>query len=249
MTAEILSHAELSELLDMIQSLVSCQDMDNFIPIARRLEYLTGCEHIIFAMPELPGNGETAVADLNISYPQEWVDMYQACEFWRINPIVLSSLIQNGPLCWADVYRRYRADKKFMKLAHDFWGLKDGYTCLTRPISGGNWSMVSLAGDFRKQDSKLDYILDRTAPHFHLALMAIKKKDGARKLAKLTGREKEALKWLQQGKTSWEMSVILNVSEATINFHIKNIKKKLNAVSRSQAVATAIHCGLINVCP
>jgi len=247
MNSELLSHGELSELLDMIQSLVFCQDMDHFIPVARRLEGLTGCEHVIFGMPELLANGETAVADLNISYPQEWVDLYQANEFWRIDPVVLSSLEKTGPRCWADVYSRYPTDKEFMKLAHDFLGYKDGYTCLTRPIVGGDWTIVSLAGDFKKQNSKLDYILDRMAPHFHLALMSIRMKDGASKLMKPTRREKEVLKWLQQGKSSWEISIILNVSEATINFHIQNIKKKMNAVSRSQAVAAAIHGGLISL--
>lgn len=62
----------------------------------------------------------------------------------------------------------------------------------------------------------------------------------------LSPREKEVLNWLKKGKTSWDISVILCISERTVNFHIKNIMQKLDAVSRIHAVAKAIEKGLIN---
>lgn len=64
--------------------------------------------------------------------------------------------------------------------------------------------------------------------------------------AALSLREKEVLNWLKKGKSSWEISAILNIGESTVNFHITNIMQKLNAVSRTQAVAVAIEQGLIN---
>jgi len=64
--------------------------------------------------------------------------------------------------------------------------------------------------------------------------------------AALSLREKEVLNWLKKGKSSWEISTILNIGESTVNFHITNIMHKLNAVSRTQAVAIAIEQGLIN---
>lgn len=53
-------------------------------------------------------------------------------------------------------------------------------------------------------------------------------------------REKEVLNWLKLGKTNWEISVILQISERTAKFHVGNIMKKLNAVTRGHAVAKAI---------
>lgn len=85
------------------------------------------------------------------------------------------------------------------------------------------------------------YILERLSPHFHTALASLKIKDKAAKLQTLTKRENEVLKWLAQGKTSWEIAVILKVAEVTVNFHVNNIKTKLNVVSRSHAVAVACH--------
>jgi len=62
----------------------------------------------------------------------------------------------------------------------------------------------------------------------------------------LSLREKEVLTWLKKGKTSWDISIILCISERTVNFHIKNIMEKLDAVSRTHAVVKAIEKGLID---
>ena len=54
---------------------------------------------------------------------------------------------------------------------------------------------------------------------------------------KLTNRERDAVAWVAEGKSDWEISVILGVSESTIRFHVDNARKKLGAVNRAQAVA------------
>ncbi|GBE03501.1 MAG TPA: response regulator [Nitrospirae bacterium] len=61
----------------------------------------------------------------------------------------------------------------------------------------------------------------------------------------LSMREKEVLKWLKIGKSSWDISIILGISERTVNFHVTNIMSKLDAMTRTQAVAISIEKGLI----
>lgn len=61
----------------------------------------------------------------------------------------------------------------------------------------------------------------------------------------LTVREKECLMWAAEGKTSWETSQILNISERTVVFHLGNAARKLNVANRPQAVARAISQRLI----
>lgn len=61
----------------------------------------------------------------------------------------------------------------------------------------------------------------------------------------LTQRESECLTWTANGKTSWEISVILGVSESTATFHLRNAGVKLKASNRAHAVAKALHLGLI----
>ncbi len=70
--------------------------------------------------------------------------------------------------------------------------------------------------------------------------MTVKKKGTDTKaLQPLSPREREVLKWLKCGKTSWAISLILRISERTVNYHVNNIMRKLDVSSRIQAVSEA----------
>lgn len=61
----------------------------------------------------------------------------------------------------------------------------------------------------------------------------------------LTRREIDCMAFVADGKTDWEISVILGVSEATVRFHIDNARRKLDAVNRAHAVARLAQSGEI----
>lgn len=61
----------------------------------------------------------------------------------------------------------------------------------------------------------------------------------------LTSRERDAISYVAEGKTDWEISVILGVSEATARFHVDNARRKLSAVNRAHAVAKLMALRLI----
>ncbi len=65
--------------------------------------------------------------------------------------------------------------------------------------------------------------------------------------AELTRRELECLHWTAQGKTAWEVARLIDVSERTVQFHIRNACGKMNAVSKHQAALKAAHMGLIRI--
>jgi len=69
--------------------------------------------------------------------------------------------------------------------------------------------------------------------------MTVKKGTDRNALQPLSPREREVLKWLKCGKTSWAISVILRISERTVNYHVNNIMRKLNVINRIQAVSEA----------
>ena len=63
----------------------------------------------------------------------------------------------------------------------------------------------------------------------------------------LSARELDCLKWTAAGKTAWEASVILGISERTVRFHLNAAREKLNCATTTQAVAKAIVSHLIDV--
>lgn len=56
----------------------------------------------------------------------------------------------------------------------------------------------------------------------------------------LSARERDAISWVAEGKTDWEISVILGISESTARFHIDNARRKLGGTNRAHAVARAL---------
>lgn len=60
---------------------------------------------------------------------------------------------------------------------------------------------------------------------------------GADDDVRLTARERDALSWVAEGKSDWEIAVILGLSETTVRYHVDNARRKLGAVNRAQAVA------------
>ncbi|CAN5508847.1 hypothetical protein BH10ACT11_BH10ACT11_22080 [soil metagenome] len=59
-------------------------------------------------------------------------------------------------------------------------------------------------------------------------------------------REREVLKLLATGATDPQIAVMLELSPATVQTHVRNAKSKLGARTRAQAVAIALSDGLIS---
>lgn len=62
----------------------------------------------------------------------------------------------------------------------------------------------------------------------------------------LTGREAEVLQLLARGRSNKEIARTLQVSEDTVKSHVGHIFAKLGVQSRTQAVLSALHLGLIS---
>jgi DNA-binding CsgD family transcriptional regulator len=56
----------------------------------------------------------------------------------------------------------------------------------------------------------------------------------------LTRRETEVLTWITQGKTNYEIGVILGVSTRTVCKHVQRVLNKLSVENRTAAAAIAI---------
>ncbi|WP_345187754.1 response regulator transcription factor, partial [Actinomadura verrucosospora] len=63
-------------------------------------------------------------------------------------------------------------------------------------------------------------------------------------LATLTGREREVLKLVAEGRNNREIAAALFISPKTASVHVSNILGKLNVSSRTQAAAVAHREGI-----
>jgi len=118
-------------------------------------------------------------------------------------------------------------------------------TCLSVGVRGviGVCTYFAFSNFDKRQESKLRMLMQIMAPHYHLAYLR-----GTSQIAdseshinqsfSLTPREEEIMRWVAEGKTNWEISVILHMSLNTVKTHLKNIYQKLGGVeNRWSAVA------------
>lgn len=96
--------------------------------------------------------------------------------------------------------------------------------------------------------AKTRTLLALAMPHLHRALRRVLDfgaHRGTGQSRALSPRETEVLRCLKRGKTSMEIGFTLGISERTVKFHIGNIISKLEAVSRTHAVAVALERNLV----
>lgn len=84
----------------------------------------------------------------------------------------------------------------------------------------------------------------------HHALMVLDRVIALRRVdltSVLTESETNVLLWCANGKTSYEISKILDLSEHTVNHYLAGVCRKLHATNRAQATAKAIKLGILPI--
>jgi len=94
------------------------------------------------------------------------------------------------------------------------------------------------------------FLLKLITPHLHLALVrALTTVQEFSLLAatndSLSDRQKQILRWINEGKTNWEIAQILEMTEKNVKYHIEQIFAKLQVRNRTQAVAKAMLLGIL----
>ncbi|MHB8623415.1 MAG: LuxR family transcriptional regulator [Sulfuricaulis sp.] len=187
------------------------------------------------------------------SYQTEWRTRYLAEGYMSIDPAVLHCADHVTPFPWEQITQQEQDNitiRQFMGEAREF-GLNSGVSIPVHSAQG-EFAMFSMASNIGPEHTK-SQILD-TLPYTNLFTAYLH--EAVRKIfeqqvlplsnVQLTSRERECLLWAAEGKTAWEISQILKVSERTITFHFQNVADKLKVVNRQQAVARAVSLGLIS---
>ncbi len=242
---EHISKMDAITLLELIYQCGSCSTLDDTHAIMEKINSLLGFDKAIYVLAKYNASGSiTSYNNINFSYPQEWLKLYREHHFYDKDPIAKENFSRFGLQYWKDTKKKYKIDEDYLSVTEDF-GIINGYSYGTLNASKTEGCLLSVAGKFSKSHREV-YILNNLSPHLHIAFSGIIRKQNTNKsLLQISIREKEVLNWVSKGKSTWDVSVILNISERTVKFHVNSIMKKLNAVSRIHAVAIATSLGLI----
>jgi len=184
------------------------------------------------------------------NYKPIWLKMYKDT-FWNIDPITRHCINSNMPLIWDHKTFKSRQEIQLHKTAQAY-GLSRG---IAFPVHGAHaeFAMLNLATKETARppsQQKLDEILSDWALIRDYVFESSKKftqiqNHDLSEKSLLTRREVQCLQLAAEGKSSWDMAVVCKCTEATINFHFANIRKKFKVSTRQQAIVKAMQFGLI----
>ncbi len=99
---------------------------------------------------------------------------------------------------------------------------------------------------YKRIDSLLrDYVLSESRRSRETPISIAARNGALPQASNLTKRELEILKLVAKSETSQTIGEKLNISPITVDNHMQNVLKKLNAHSRLEAVLRAGHAGLL----
>jgi len=243
----LLSKNEVVVLLELIHRSLSCTGEEDFLGLFPMVQELIPFDYAGALLGYRTNEGVLIIDGINISYPDEFCREYKLRNYFQADTVVKDGFTTCDLQYWCVERKRLCQPEELISFAIDF-GMHAGYAKGSRPFGTEKYgSVFSFANTAANPGIRTNAIMGITIPHLHLAISrAYNKRRSSKNGIILTPREKEVLDWVKQGKSSWDISVILSISERTVNFHIHNIMQKLGTINRAQSVAVAAHLGLID---
>jgi LuxR family quorum sensing-dependent transcriptional regulator len=190
-----------------------------------------------------------AVATRDILYVSDWPDDLQAERRRQMailhDPIARCALTARRPFRWREAHAQAsRAGRRVVDMVHNY-GITDGIMfpmhaidSLTGGVSLGSGAALDLAP---VEVSELEIVCQ--AAYYHLE--GLHGPLPYQKVAQLTDRETDCVRFAAAGKTNWEIATILGIREDTVKKTLRRAAAKLGSVNRAHLVASAIRTGRI----
>lgn len=242
----------LGELHEWMQQLSSVESAERLTELCRSFCHELGFESFIYALRAPTSFSDAHVVQIS-GYPEPWLDRYWDKGYFALDPVIEYCSHHVLPIAWEQlVPRSSAANRQVMNEASEF-GLRSG---ISMPMHGphGELGIMSFAQTSsptraRRSIEHAMPVVQLLAGYVHEAVRRVSGLVEEDPPARLSVRERDCLRWASDGKTSWEISKLLNISERTVNFHLDNSAAKLKAVSRQHAIAKAIALRILNPHP
>jgi LuxR family transcriptional regulator, quorum-sensing system regulator BjaR1 len=198
--------------------------------------------------PDLPAGAREIHAS---GWNKQWEEKYLAQNYAAHDPIPNTVNVKAEPYYWREAAQLHNTNElasKIMNEARSEFRMNEGY-CV--PIHGFQRvaGLVSMASNEKQWSlsEREDAALHMISLYAYEAVRKIRgRANNDEGGPKLSPREIETVKWVSVGKTSWEIGMILGITENTVSEYIKTASRKLGTCSRAHLVARAHRLRIIN---
>ncbi len=241
------SSNELVKLLSLSYHSLACKEHDEFENLIIDLKELFFYENVLYAQADRRSiiRSDRKNLDINlynINYPNEYLDIYLHNMNFLKDDVFKKFILSLTPTSWHPG-NSLSLPNEVLSAAVEF-NIRTSWLHGALTTGGNRVTVFGFASPVVEYDQRVLKIIKYIIPFYAEAFQRLLQQTPA-PIVKLTKKETEVLNWIKEGKSSWEISVMLKCSKRTVDFHVDNIKKKLNVVTRAQAVATGLHYGVI----
>ncbi len=173
-------------------------------------------------------------------WPAQWFELYNRENLSSVDPVPRHCFNTLNAFEWKDApYDRERDQlaHRVMTRARDF-RLHEGF-CVPIHYDDATGA-ISIAGERPYLDPETKSALHLMSVFTHGRLRTLAKPNTATVRRRLTDTEAEILRWAALGKTAWETSQILHISERNVRWHLEEAQRKLMTKNKTAAVAVAL---------
>lgn len=176
------------------------------------------------------------------NWPSYVVKVCDDTGFWRDLPWFDIAKSSADPLMF-EAWNENGMPSPLLRLfQHSGLGFSIGYPLQPGQVRSGMVVLSASSRPARLPDASA--IIDYSTRIFGKRLLP--SLEAAPEFKPLSKREHECLVWTSQGKTSYEIGMILGLSENTINNYLVSAGRKLRAVNRPHLVSIALREGIID---
>ncbi|MDP8916571.1 MAG: LuxR family transcriptional regulator [Pseudomonadota bacterium] len=168
---------------------------------------------------------------------EAWAAYYIEQGFGAHDPAMAGIFNNTRPFAWSDVRGQAQTPEARRVFAEaQQTGAREG---LLVPIHGaaGELSSVLMMSEEPSFDPAARTTLHAMAMLYAtLGLPLAEVEDDEPRPGPFTKRELECIQWVARGKSDWDASRIMGISESTVNMHVERIKRKLGVRNRPQMI-------------
>ncbi|MEG3617510.1 LuxR family transcriptional regulator [Magnetovibrio sp. PR-2] len=207
-----------------------------------------GIDRAVYSAMRNTPRFETKVPAIFCSYPEDWVKYYFENGFIEADPVRIRGLHTRRAFTWDSMMAQHdlnNAEQEIMDLGEEA-GLKSGSAMVFHGPMGEAFGVGLACSEHNPDVEHHLKEIEILSTQFHVQFSAHFGQDQSSK-APLTPRELEILKWVASGKSNWAIGEILALSEHGVEYHVRNILKKMDADSRLSAVVKALYNGYLTL--
>ena len=235
----------LERLVGGAEGIQAREDGIAFLKVAQSVYPLSRAAYLAFNIPLGPERQRF----VHCTYSDTWVKHCVSRETLGSNRLAWLAPAMTGTLDWSELRDTEEARKLLSHVDNEGLGRQIISTPL-RSIAGETALFFISANmsseDWQSSRTSIQREFQVLANYFHQHILRIYGNDTERQIL-VSARELDCLKWVAAGKTAWEASVILGISERTVRFHLNAAREKLNCLTTTQAVAKAVSHRLIEL--